>query len=176
MLLSSLDKAQTNNEHEAATLSEKTKFSSDNEPSLTLSEKLDYSTMLNNEPSSFESRMLINNMGKAQPINNEWKPLFLAHNKYISRRHKSFNQTKRAPKFKRLQKYKPTDSQDSSDTDEKLKIVSIPSPEPIENTPINVLKKMLTDDLSTPNNNKDAPYSFNNMKPYIFTLDKNNKK
>jgi asparagine synthase (glutamine-hydrolysing) len=56
MLLSSLGKAQTDNEPEEkqsfspATLSEKTKFSSDNEPSLTLSEKLDYSTMLNNEP------------------------------------------------------------------------------------------------------------------------------
>ena len=106
------------------------------------------------------------------------KPLFSPPYKYLPRRHKSFTQAKRVPLVKRLQQYKPSNYQDSSDTDEEPKIVPSTSPEsvPAESTPISVLKKILTDDFSAPKNNKDAPYSFNNMKPYIFTLDKNNKK
>ena len=104
------------------------------------------------------------------------KPLFSPPYKSLPRRHKSFTQAKRVPLVKRLQQYRPSNYQDSSDTDEEPKIM--PSPEPVsaDSTPISVLKKILTDDFSAPKNNKDAPYSFNNLKPYIFTLDKNNKK
>ena len=104
------------------------------------------------------------------------KPLFSPPYKYLPRRHKSFTQAKRVPLVKRLQQYRSSNYQDSSDTDEEPKIM--PSPEPVsaDSTPISVLKKILTDDFSAPKNNKDAPYSFNNLKPYIFTLDKNNKK
>ena len=104
------------------------------------------------------------------------KPLFSPPYKYLPRRHKSFTQAKRVSLVKRLQQYRPSNYQDSSDTDEEPKIM--PSPEPVsaDSTPISVLKKILTDDFSAPKNNKDAPYSFNNLKPYIFTLDKNNKK
>jgi hypothetical protein len=104
------------------------------------------------------------------------KPLFSPPYKYLPRRHKSFTQAKRVPLVKRLQQYKPSNYQDSSDTDEDPKIMPSPESVPAESTPISVLKKILTDDFSAPKNNKDAPYSFNNMKPYIFTLDKNNKK
>ena len=104
------------------------------------------------------------------------KPLFSPPYKYLPRRHKSFTQAKRIPLVKRLQQYKPSNYQDSSDTDEEPKIMPSPESVPVESTPISVLKKILTDDFSAPKNNKDAPYSFNNMKPYIFTLDKNNKK
>ena len=104
------------------------------------------------------------------------KPLFSPPYKYLPRRHKSFTQAKRIPLVKRLQQYKPSNYQDSSDTDEEPKIMPSPESVPAESTPISVLKKILTDDFSAPKNNKDAPYSFNNMKPYIFTLDKNNKK
>lgn len=124
------------------------------EPSIAKSDKLTFSTVLDNDP----------------------KPLFSPPYKYLPRRHKSFTQAKRVPLLKKLQKYKPTDYYDSSDTDEEPKIMSSPEPVSADSTPISVLKKILTDDFSAPKNNKDAPYSFNNMKPYIFTLDKNNKK
>jgi len=104
------------------------------------------------------------------------KPLFSPPYKYLPRRHKSFTQAKRVPLVKRLQQYRSSNYQDSSDTDEDPKIMPSPESVPAESTPISVLKKILTDDFSAPKNNKDAPYSFNNMKPYIFTLDKNNKK
>jgi len=106
------------------------------------------------------------------------KPLFSPPYKYLPRRHKAFLPNKRMPLVKKFEKYKASKYQDSSDSDEEV-TKPLPSPDhvPVENTPINVLKKILTDDFSTVNNtNKDAPYSFNNMKPYIFTLDKNNKK
>jgi hypothetical protein len=160
-----------------------------NEPSLTLSDKLDYSTMLNNEPMENQG-FSATKLEKLNKLKSKLSP----SNKYLQRHH-----YRRIPLIRRMQKYKASNYKSSSDTDEEnsltkkpflevqpcfsatksnneLKIVSSPVPSPIENTPINVLKKILTDDFSASKNNKDAPYSFNNMKPYIFTLDKNNKK
>jgi hypothetical protein len=143
----------------------KNKSFSNSESLLTNSKNEDSLTILKNE-----SKMhVLNNLSKGQ-TNNE---LDVANHKSIQRHYKPFIRTRQNLLLKKSRKYKPTES---SDTDEEPPIVPIPSPVHADNTPINVLKKILIDDFSASKNNKDASYSFNNMKPYIFTLDKNNKK
>jgi hypothetical protein len=85
----------------------------------------------------------------------------------FQRKHRMFN------KRPHLRRYKMKN--DDSDSEE-MKSYSTPKlTSSNENT--EVLKKILTDDLNMPTRNlRDASFSFNNMKPYIFTLDKNNKK
>jgi hypothetical protein len=85
----------------------------------------------------------------------------------FQKKHKLFN------KRSQFRRYKMNN--DDSDSED-MKSYSTPNlTSNNENT--EVLKKILTDDMNMPTTNlRDASFSFNNMKPYIFTLDKNNKK
>jgi len=156
------------------------------------------------ESEESKSRMLLNKLDKTHIVNEStpYKYLQRRHKSFVHnrrlplmrrlRKYKSLNSQDSSdpdeePTLIKLEKQfleeKPCFSATKSDkldyttpSNTEPKIIPSQDASFVENTPINVLKKILTDDFSTSKNNKDASYSFNNMKPYIFTLDKNNKK